>query len=170
MYTNSELLKISPFRDSHMHFTVDGKPASLEQIVKIKDKYKNHGIFYINDMGHKTGIGLEAKRVLDKDMVVRSAGFAIFKKGGYGIFLGKAVKEIEAIYNGGMNLSSPLPLSNIQNSFPNPPPPGVFIIIESPLETFNETLCGRFVISPLAFFRRFTPLFPDLPPLIPYGL
>jgi hypothetical protein len=60
MDTNSELLKIPPFRDSHMHFTVYGKPASLEQMVKIKDKYKKHGIFYINDIRHKTGIGLEA--------------------------------------------------------------------------------------------------------------
>jgi hypothetical protein len=99
MDINSGLLKIPPFRDSHMHFTVDGKPASLEQMVKIKDKYKKHGIFYINDMGHRTGIGLEAKKVLDKDMVVRSAAFAIFKKGGYGIFLGKAVKEKEEIKN-----------------------------------------------------------------------
>lgn len=92
-----DLLKIPPFRDSHMHFLEDGKPASQEQLLEIKDKYKKHGIFSVNDMGHKTGIGLDAKKVIKRDMLIRSAGFAIYKKGGYGTFLGKGVTGKEEI-------------------------------------------------------------------------
>jgi imidazolonepropionase-like amidohydrolase len=94
---NTSLIKIPPFRDSHMHFTTDGKPASHEQIFKIKDNYRKYGILSVIDMGHNTGIGLDAKKFLNGEMFIRSAGSAIFKKGSYGIFLGKAVKEKEEI-------------------------------------------------------------------------
>lgn len=91
--TGTYLLKIPPFRDSHMHFLEDGKPASQEQLLEIKDKYKKHGIFSVNDMGHKTGIGLDAKKVIKRDMLIRSAGFAIYKKKDTAHFSAKGLQE-----------------------------------------------------------------------------
>jgi len=90
----TDLLRIPPFRDSHMHFTVDGKPASPQKILEIKDEYLRNGIFSVNDMGHVTGVGLNAKeKSRDVDIVIRTAVFALYKKGTYGAFLGKAVAE-----------------------------------------------------------------------------
>lgn len=95
--TDEDLLKIAPFRDSHMHFTVDGKPASAEKFLEIKKRYLRNGIFSVNDMGHATGIGLKAKNCLDRQIAIKTAGFAIYKKGTYGAFLGKPVALKEEI-------------------------------------------------------------------------
>jgi predicted amidohydrolase YtcJ len=94
---NTDLLKIPPFRDSHIHFTVDGKPASMEDLLKIKDEYLRSGIFSVDDMGHVTGIGLKAKISPGRDIIIRTAGFAIYKKGTYGAFLGRGVAEKDGI-------------------------------------------------------------------------
>lgn len=94
---NTDLLKIPPFRDSHIHFTVDGKPASTENLLEIKDEYLRSGIFSVNDMGHVTGIGLKAKISPGRDILIRTAGFAIYKKGTYGAFLGMGIVEKDGI-------------------------------------------------------------------------
>jgi hypothetical protein len=94
---SADILKIPPFRDSHIHFTIDGKPASEEQILKIKDDYRNNGIFSVIDMGHKTGNGLMARKILEDFINVKTAGYAIYKKGSHGSFLGKRVTEKEEI-------------------------------------------------------------------------
>lgn len=52
------------------------------------------------DMGHRKGIGLEFKKMPGRRADVKSAGYAISRKGGYGAFLGKGVsgmKEIKEI-------------------------------------------------------------------------
>jgi imidazolonepropionase-like amidohydrolase len=93
-----ELFRIPPFRDAHMHFIREGIRVSSEGILSIIASYLRHGILSLSDMGHKTGIGLKAKKMSSGDMVIRSAGVALFKKGGYGAFLGKGVtgkKEIK---------------------------------------------------------------------------
>jgi|GEM_PF-3395280 len=41
---SKEILKIPPFRDAHIHFTLDGKAASDEQLISIKNAYEGHGI------------------------------------------------------------------------------------------------------------------------------
>jgi predicted amidohydrolase YtcJ len=94
---SADILKIPPFRDSHIHFTIDGKPASEEQILKIKDDYRKNGIFSVIDMGHKTGNGLIARKILENYINVKTAGYAIYKKGSHGSFLGKRVTEKEEI-------------------------------------------------------------------------
>ena len=97
MDTNSDIRKVPPFKESHMHFMVDGRPASHQEISKIAEAYAKCGIFSVDDMGHRTGIGLDAKPRLAGKIAVRSAGFAIFKTGGYGEFLGKGVNGKEEI-------------------------------------------------------------------------
>lgn len=92
-----ELFKIPHFRDSHMHFTKEGKPASIGDISEIGHTCGKYGIFAVDDMGHKSAAGLEAKRALATEIKVRSAGWAIFKKGTYGVFLGKGISGKEEI-------------------------------------------------------------------------
>jgi len=73
-----------------MHFMLDGRPLAHTELPAIKDAYVTRGIFSVNDMGHRSGIGLEAKAFFH-DVEVRSAGYALYKKGTYGSFLGKGV-------------------------------------------------------------------------------
>ncbi|MCL4476101.1 MAG: amidohydrolase family protein [Nitrospirae bacterium] len=80
-----------------MHFTIEGRPASGEELSGIMDSCKRCGIFALKDMGHKTGIGLEFRGIIGQEVSVRSAGYAIYKKGGYGSFLGKGVWGKEEI-------------------------------------------------------------------------
>jgi imidazolonepropionase-like amidohydrolase len=98
------LIRIPPFRDAHMHFTMNGRGASEEELGDIIEAYPKAGIFAIRDMGHRTGVGLAAKKIAKREVQVKTAVFAISRRGGYGAFLGrpvsgekeirKAVKEI----------------------------------------------------------------------------
>lgn len=94
---HGNVLKIPYFRDSHMHFTKEGKPVSTGDISEIGHTCKKYGIFAVDDMGHKSAAGLEAKRALAIEIKVRSAGWAIFRKGTYGVFLGRGVSGKEEI-------------------------------------------------------------------------
>ena len=94
---HSDVLKIPHFRDSHMHFTKEGKPASSDEISEIGYRCRKHGMFEVDDMGHKSAAGLDARRVLSGEIKVRSSGWAIFRKGTYGAFLGKGVSGKEEI-------------------------------------------------------------------------
>jgi len=91
------LLKIPHFCDSHMHFTKEGKPISAGEAAEIGHRCMKYGIFAVDDMGHKSAAGLEAKKALAAEIKVRSAGWAIFKRGTYGVFLGKGVTGKEEI-------------------------------------------------------------------------
>jgi imidazolonepropionase-like amidohydrolase len=98
--TKDETVKIPPFKDSHIHFTVDGRPAGEEELIRIAENLVASGILCVNDMGYKTGLGIEAKEFL-KDrfplLTVRTAGYAIYKKGTYGVFLGKGISKKDEI-------------------------------------------------------------------------
>ena len=101
-------LKIPPFRDSHMHFTVEGRPASMPEIEDIGKAYLRRGVFEVRDMGNRYAAGMLARKLLTGSVTVRSCGHALFKKGTYGGFLGKGVggvtdikREIEALYRAG---------------------------------------------------------------------
>ncbi len=85
------IYRIPPFLDSHMHFMADGRSASAQEVSRIGEAYVKCGIFSVNDMGHHSGSGLAARSLLSGKIEVRSAGFAIYKAGGYGNFLGKGV-------------------------------------------------------------------------------
>lgn len=80
-----------------MHFTIEGMPASAGEVPGILAAYARCGIFSVRDMGHKSGIGLRARAMPQGRVEVRTAGFALFRKGGYGTFLGKAVEGKEEI-------------------------------------------------------------------------
>lgn len=91
------LLRIPPFRDAHMHFMIDGRPAWTEELPEISSIYRKCGILSAYDMGHKSGIGLAAKKSLDGSFKVKSSGWALYREGGYGSFMGKAVSGNEDI-------------------------------------------------------------------------
>jgi imidazolonepropionase-like amidohydrolase len=91
------LYRIPPFRDAHMHFMIDGRPASLQDVSGIGELYAKVGIFSVSDMGHRTGLGIDAKAHLAGKIAVRTAGNALCKKGSYGEFLGKGVSGKEQI-------------------------------------------------------------------------
>ncbi len=94
---SSAAIKIPPFRDAHMLFMVDVRPLTRSELPVIKDAYVTRGIFSVNDMGHRSGIGLQAKALFHADMEVRSAGYALYNKGTYGSFLGKGVSGTSEI-------------------------------------------------------------------------
>jgi imidazolonepropionase-like amidohydrolase len=94
---SADILKIPPFRDAHIHFTVDGKPASEEQLLGIKNDHIKHGIFSIVDMGHKTGIGLKARKMLKGQIEIKSAVYALYKKKSHGAFLGIEITDKKEI-------------------------------------------------------------------------
>jgi imidazolonepropionase-like amidohydrolase len=89
--------RIPPFRDAHMHFMIDGRQVSLQDLVRIGEVCAKSGIFSVNDMGHRTGIGMDAKALLAGKIAVRTARAAICKRGSYGEFLGKSVSGKEEI-------------------------------------------------------------------------
>ena len=83
--------KIPPFRDAHMHFIADGRPAAQDRVREIGARYIRSGVFAVRDMGHRSGNGLRAKEVLGTSLHVESAGYALYREGTYGSFLGKGV-------------------------------------------------------------------------------
>ncbi|MCX7727526.1 MAG: amidohydrolase family protein, partial [Chitinispirillaceae bacterium] len=113
--TTSETLKIPPFMDAHVHFVIDGKVIATQEILNIIEKLKSCGIFSVYEMGYKTGIGLEAKKIIseklaDAPIEIKVSGFAVYKKGSYGVFLGKPIsnrreikKVIEEITKSGID-------------------------------------------------------------------
>ncbi len=94
---DSELIRIPPFADAHMHFTLSGRTASCDEMKAIIERYESCGIFSLKDMGHRSGIGLKTGRLAERRLTIRSSGYAIYKEGGYGAFLGRAVSGAEEI-------------------------------------------------------------------------
>jgi hypothetical protein len=92
---------IPPFHDAHIHFMIDGHPATLDDCPSISAEYFFKGIVSLVDMGHKSGLGMKFKKVSDgkipKTIKIQSAGLALNKKGGYGGFLGKRVSGKEEV-------------------------------------------------------------------------
>ncbi|MEJ2695260.1 MAG: amidohydrolase family protein [Candidatus Sulfobium sp.] len=86
-----DLLRIPPFRDAHMHFMTEGGPVTAEELPEIRDRYRKCGIFSVYDMGHKSGIGLKAKELFGGFFSLETAGWSLYREGGYGGFTGKAV-------------------------------------------------------------------------------
>lgn len=80
-----------------MHFTVLGRPAALPDIEAIKEAYLRNGVREVRDMGNRFGAGFLARKILGGEITVKSCGYALFKKGTYGAFLGKGVEGIEDI-------------------------------------------------------------------------
>ncbi len=85
--------------DAHVHFCIDGKEVSQEELKTIKNDFAKAGITRVRDMGHKTGIGIYAKKVFQNEIIVETAGYALSKIGGYGAFLGWQIGEKAEIKN-----------------------------------------------------------------------
>lgn len=88
--------------DSHIHFYEDGKIVSLEQLISIIEFYVNNRFDTIIDMGHKQAIGLKLKKIFEGKITIKTCGYALYKDGGYGSFIGRPVKskkEIPQIIN-----------------------------------------------------------------------
>jgi imidazolonepropionase-like amidohydrolase len=91
-----------------MHFTVDGRPASIPDIDEIRKTCLRNGVLEVRDMGNRYDAGSLARKMLEGVITVRSCGRALFRKGTYGSFLGTGVdgaaemrKEVEALYREG---------------------------------------------------------------------
>lgn len=76
-----------------MHFVIDGKKASDEDIIRIGESFLKNGIKAVNDMGYKGGDGLRAKGILSNKLIIKSAVYALYKSGTYGVFLGKGISD-----------------------------------------------------------------------------
>ncbi len=78
----------------------EGKVMNKRDLLLIKEQFLAHGITQLYDMGHKSGIGKEAKAIMSPEIQVFSAISAIYKKGTYGSFLGIAIaskKEVQPV-------------------------------------------------------------------------
>lgn len=90
-------MRIPPFRDSHMHFMLDGKPLAAEQLPAVKKTYLTLGIFSVADMGHRNAPGLQARPLFHPEVEVKTAGVALYRHGTYGSFLGVGVSGLSGI-------------------------------------------------------------------------
>jgi len=92
---------IPPFRDGHLHFFQDGAPLTVAGALTTLRVYARQGIFALWDMGSRDGVGLRLKKALGRleapPIWLKSAGYALHKKGLYGGFLGKGVEGIKEI-------------------------------------------------------------------------
>lgn len=85
------------FRDSHIHFILNGKAADKKELLKLRDTLINHGITEVYDMGNREMTGLEAREVFRGSISVKTCGCGLYKKGHYGQFLGLGVSDINEI-------------------------------------------------------------------------
>jgi hypothetical protein len=87
--------KIPPFFDAHVHFMRHGHPLNPEEGWAWTDRFLACGIFYVSEMGHRKNHGLIFRKEelgdRDKALTIYSAGYALYKKGTYGGFLGKGI-------------------------------------------------------------------------------
>ena len=99
--SENNLLKISPFRDAHMHFMREGHPIRIDEGLALSAEYLFRGISLVEDLGHRSGLGWAFKKKpnLGKTGFLgpRTAGQALYKKGTYGGFLGEGVSGKQEI-------------------------------------------------------------------------
>lgn len=96
--------------DYHIHFYENGKVVSFERLNNIINLYLENNIKTIYDMGHKNALGIEAKKKFGEIINIKTCGYALYKDGGYGSFIGKAItsikdipKEINTLYKMGVD-------------------------------------------------------------------
>lgn len=81
-------------QDMHMHFMLSGKPVDLQGVREILLAYQSHCISTVYDMGHHTGIGLQAKAIAeDLGINLKTSIMAITNEHGYGGFLGMKISN-----------------------------------------------------------------------------
>lgn len=129
----NEILKVPPFRDSHIHFTVNGRPAPEAGLPGLRTSLMRSGIFSVADCGHKSARGFEAKRLFAGLPEVKTSGRALYKKGGYGAFLGlgvsgaaEIVREIRELADSGVDFVKVVNSGIVDPGFPGSVTPGGF--------------------------------------------
>lgn len=85
------------FTDYHVHFYQDGKVVSFDIIEKILKLYSENNIKTVFDMGHKSALGFEIKKKYSHILNIKTCGYALYKDGGYGSFIGQPVKSKQEI-------------------------------------------------------------------------
>jgi imidazolonepropionase-like amidohydrolase len=82
---------VSPFFcDYHLHFS----HSALASPDKITEALLQNGIYKVCEGGDSLLSGLEMKKLLKDRLEVRTAGYAIYKKGTYGKAIGKSVEGL----------------------------------------------------------------------------
>jgi imidazolonepropionase-like amidohydrolase len=81
---------IPPLCDHHVHF-FDSSPEALRTV---KKALTSSGIVRVHDGGSASCHGLRAKKHFGQSLEIKSCGYALYKKGGYGTFLGKGIETL----------------------------------------------------------------------------
>jgi imidazolonepropionase-like amidohydrolase len=93
------------FIDSHIHLSLDGKNSKLwrkhieqkkyQPLLNILRLYKTKGIKALRDGGDSFGISLAAKPFAEElGIIYKTPGWAIYKEGCYGAFIGRSVADL----------------------------------------------------------------------------
>jgi imidazolonepropionase-like amidohydrolase len=92
------------FCDYHLHFF----KRSTEKINEITDDLAASGISKVYEGGDAHGWGMEVKKAVTDRLKVKTSGYALFRKGSYGGYIGREVNTlqeaeyiIETLYQGG---------------------------------------------------------------------
>ncbi len=92
---------IPPFRDGHIHFFQNGSPLTVAGALDALRVCARQGIYEVWEMGSRDGVGLRLKKALCRPEAppvrLKSAGYALHKKGLYGDFLGRGVEGTDEI-------------------------------------------------------------------------
>ncbi len=84
--------------DHHIHLFRDGRPMSKRDIDWFLRVCDNAGIKEVYDMGSRDGIGFSFKRYLERNgLVLKTCGYALYRAGGYGGFIGRPIEHPEQI-------------------------------------------------------------------------
>ncbi|GBD99897.1 hypothetical protein BMS3Abin07_01944 [bacterium BMS3Abin07] len=79
-----------PFHDYHLHFSGRNSSGHIEAETDLM----KHGIFSVDEGGDSRGYGLEMERRLKSPFRVKACGYAIYRKGGYGKYIGRGVSDV----------------------------------------------------------------------------
>ncbi|KPK02260.1 MAG: hypothetical protein AMK71_02845 [Nitrospira bacterium SG8_35_4] len=92
------------FCDYHLHFF----QRSTEKIGEITDHLTKSGISKVYEGGDAHGCGMEVKKAVADRLAVQTSGYALYRKGSYGGYIGREVSTlreaeymIEALYQSG---------------------------------------------------------------------
>jgi len=92
--------------DTHIHVSLNGKNSAVwrkqlsltpyESILSVLKEYRSKNILLLRDGGDPLGISLKAREIAQEvGIIYKTPGWAIYKKGHYGNFIGKPVTDIE---------------------------------------------------------------------------
>ncbi len=86
------------FTDYHIHLLFEGSPVDNESLSLIIDALKKAHVSEVYEMGTRDASGFKYKEVFEKSGIrLRTCGYALYKSGGYGGFLGRAVLSLDDV-------------------------------------------------------------------------